>query len=67
MSAIERVYDQARAGTLYAGPVIPGFQASAARMPVVSPIDNTTIGTLVERQPHGRGRREARTHQAATN
>ncbi|MGX5660121.1 aldehyde dehydrogenase [Castellaniella ginsengisoli] len=47
MSAIERVYDQARAGALYAGPVIPGFQASAARMPVVSPIDNTTIGALV--------------------
>ncbi len=47
MSAIERVYDQARAGVLYAGPVIPGFQASAARMPVVSPIDNTTIGALV--------------------
>ncbi|MFC4296427.1 aldehyde dehydrogenase [Castellaniella hirudinis] len=47
MSAIERVYGQARAGTLYAGPVIPGFQASAARMPVVSPIDNTTIGALV--------------------
>jgi len=47
MSAIERVYDQARAGKLFAGPIIPGFQAAAARMPVVSPIDNTEIGSMV--------------------
>lgn len=46
MSAIEHVFDQARAGTLYAGPIIPGFQASAKRIPIISPIDNTTIGTL---------------------
>lgn len=47
MSAIERVYEQAQAGRLHAGPLIPGFQPSDHSIPIVSPIDNAVIGTLV--------------------
>lgn len=47
MSAIETVFSNARKATLWAGPLIPGFQAAEARMPIISPIDNQTIGQLV--------------------
>lgn len=47
MSAIETVFANARKATLWAGPLIPGFQAAEACMPIISPIDNQTIGQLV--------------------
>lgn len=47
MSAIENVYELARAGSLHAGPIIPGFKPGTATMPIISPIDGATIGSLV--------------------
>src|SRR5690606_1699507 len=42
----EQIFEQARAGSLWAGHLIPGHDAPGARMDNTTPIDNSVIGTL---------------------
>lgn len=42
----EQIFEQARAGKLWAGNLIPGYQGAGGRLDNVTPIDNSAIGTI---------------------
>ncbi|WP_353172907.1 aldehyde dehydrogenase [Paracandidimonas soli] len=42
----EQIFEQARAGRLWAGNLIPGYQGAGGRLDNVTPIDNSAIGTI---------------------
>ena len=42
----EQIFEQARAGTLWAGHLIPGHAAPGARLENTTPIDNSAIGAI---------------------
>lgn len=42
----EQIFEQARAGRLWAGNLIPGYQGAGGWLDNVTPIDNSAIGTI---------------------